>query len=80
MAGLPGRPIAMSENDPDPVEVVNRALELRLEAVALWEERMLGLVLAAVASLNGSAEHDNFDFGPMPDHNQDPFDDLLVID
>ena len=78
MAGLLGRPIAMSENDPDPVEVVNRALELRLEAVALWEERMLGLVLAAVASVNGSA--DNFDFGPMPDHNNDPFDDLLVID
>ena len=80
MAGVLGRPIAMSENDPDPVEVVNRALELRLEAVALWEERMLGLVLAAVASGHGSAEHDNFDFGPMPDHNQDPFDDLQGID
>ena len=73
MAGLLGRPIVMSENDPDPVEVVNRALELRLEAVALWEERMLGLALAAAASVEGSA--DIFDFGPMPAHN-----DLLVID
>ena len=78
MAGLVGRPIAMNENDPDPVEVVNRALELRLEAVALWEERMLGLALAAAASVEGSA--DIFDFGPMPDRNKDPFDDLLVID
>ena len=77
MADLVGRPIAMNENDPDPVEVVNRALELRLEAVALWEERMLGLALAAAASVEGSA--DIFDFSQVPDH-KDPFDDLLVID
>ena len=56
MAGVLGRPIAMSENDPDPVEVVNRALELRLEAVARWEEGMLGLALAAAASVEGSAD------------------------
>ena len=77
MAGLVGRPIAMNENAPDPVDVVNRALELRLEAVALWEERILGLALAASTSVDGSA--DIFDFGQVPDHN-DPFDDLLVID
>ncbi len=74
MTGLLGRHIAMSENDPDPVDVVNRALELRLEAVALWEERMLGLTLAVVASVEGSA--DIFDLYPMHDPDNDPLDDL----
>ena len=70
----------MTENDPDPVEVVNRALELRLEAVARWEEGMRGLALAAAAAASVEGSADIFDFGPMPDRNKDPFDDLLVID